>query len=456
MKGAPKNVMKEVKNGKVTIAVIGLGWMGLPLACLFADKGAKVIGVDINQKIVDTINRGVCPNQEPNLPNILKKVIRNRKFRATRSLSRAISRSQVIFITVPTSVDNLGKSDYTILEKVCKEIGKKIQKYSLVILESTVAPTITERVVKTTIEKHSGLKAGMDFGLAHSPIRAMGGNVLKNLRSYNKIVGANDKKSLDITSLIHSVIVEGSIIKVKDLITAEASKIFETVYRDVNIALANELAMFCEKAKIDFMEAKNAANTQPYSNLHTPSIGVGGHCLPIYPHMLLTESNFLEAPLKVVKEGRKINEDMPKHVARLVANGLRTCGKTLKRSKVTILGISYRPDIKEVRFSPSLELIKILERRGCRTIVYDPMFSHSEIEKMGFKTETTLKRAFEKTDCVVIAVAHKVFKTLNPQEIAMHSSMPCVIVDGAHILNSKNIEKLGMIFRGIGRGIWDK
>ncbi|MCW3976157.1 MAG: hypothetical protein NWE86_07960, partial [Candidatus Bathyarchaeota archaeon] len=144
------------------------------------------------------------------------------------------------------------------------------------------------------------------------------------------------------------------------------------------------------------------------------------------------------------------------HTTRLIANGLRTCGKTLKRSKVTILGISYRPDIKEVRFSPSLELIKILKRRGCRTTVYDPMFSHSEIAKMGFKTETTLKRTFEKSDCVVIAVAHKEFKTLNPQEIAMHSSMPCVIVDGAHLFNSENVEKLGMIYRGIGRGIWKK
>jgi nucleotide sugar dehydrogenase len=456
MKIAPNNVIKEVKKGNITIAVIGLGWMGLPIACLFADKGAKVIGVDVNQRIVDTINRGSCPNPESGLPSILKKVIRNGKFRATRSLSRAISRSQVIIITAPTSIDSLGKSDYTVLEKVCKEIGKKIQKYSLVILESTVAPTVTERVVKTMIEKHSGLKAGLDFGLAHSPIRAMGGNVLKNLRNYNKIVGAIDKKSLEIASLFHSVIVEGKIIKVADLITAEASKIFETIYRDVNIALANELALFCEKAKIDFIEARDAANTQPYSNLHTPSIGVGGHCLPIYPYMLLTESNLLETPLRIVKEGRKINEDMPKHSARLIANGLRTCGKTLKRSKVTILGISYRPDIKEARFSPSLELIKILTRRGCRTTVYDPMFNHSEIVKMGFKTETTLQRTFEKSDCVVITVAHKEFKTLKPQEIAAHSSMPCVIVDGAHIFNSKNVEKLGMIYRGIGRGIWKK
>ncbi len=456
MKMDSKDLIKGVKNGNISITVIGLGWMGLPLACLFADAGAKVIGVDENQKLVDTINRGSCPNPEPGLQEILKKNINNGKLRATRSLSKAITKSQIIIITVPTHVDKQAKSDYSILEKLCIEIGRKLQKHSLIILESTVAPTITERIVKTTLEKHSGLVAGKDFGLAYSPIRAMGGNALRDLKKYDKIVGAIEKKSLELASSIHSIIVKGEIITLQDLKTAEASKIFEAVYRDVNIALVNELAKFCEKAEIDFMEARRAANTQPYSNLHIPSIGVGGHCIPIYPYMLLSESNLFEVPLKLVKEGRRINEDMPKHTVRLIANGLRKCAKPLKGSRITILGISYRSDIKETRFSPALELIKILGRRGCRIMVYDPLFTHSEIAKMGFKTESTFRRAVEKSDCIVLTVAHNEFKKLTPQEIAAHVSKSCVFVDGAHIFNPKSVEKLGMIYRGIGRGVWQK
>jgi len=452
----PKDFKNEVKKGKIKIAVVGLGWMGLPLACLLADAGGKVIGVDINHKKVDAVNKGNCLISEEGLLKLLKKNVSSGKLKATKSIREAITKSQVIFITVPTLVDKHGMSDYSILENLCQNIGRNLQENSLVILESTVAPNITERIVKTTLEKHSGLKAGKDFGLAYSPIRAMGGRVLKDVKKYDKIVGANDRKSLELTSAIHQIIVKGKVRKVKDLKTAEASKIFETIYRDINIALVNELAKFCEKAEIDFIEAKNAANTQPYSHLHIPSIGVGGHCLPLYPHMLFTEAKMLDLQLKFIKEGRKVNQDMPIYILRLIASGLRACGKTLKRSKVTILGIAYRPDIKEVRFSPALDLIQLLKRRGCRIKVYDPYFSHSEILKMGYKTEPTLRRTIENSDCIVLTVAHEEFKKLRPQRIVVNASNPCAIVDGTHILDPKEVEKVGAIYRGVGRGIWNK
>ncbi len=456
IKLSPVTVAKEIKKGNVVVTIVGLGWMGLPLACLFADAGARVIGLDINNKVVDAVNRGECLNQEPGLSKILKINVSKGNLKATRSFNKALLKSQVIIITVPTQVNKYGKSDYSILERSCREIGRRLQKNSIVILESTVAPMVTERVVKPTLEKYSGLKAGKDFGLAYSPIRAMGGRVLKDVKSYARIIGALDKKSLELASAIQSVIIEEEIVKVKDLKTAEASKIFEVIYRDANIALVNELAKYCEKAGIDFMEARHAANTQPYSNLHIPSIGVGGHCLPMYPYLLLTEAKALDVPLKIVKEGRKINESMPRYSLKLIANGLRACGKSLKGSKVTILGISYRSNIKETRFSPAIELIKLLERKGCRIKVYDPKFSHSEIVKMGYKTEPTLIRAIENADCIVTSVDHKEFKNLGPKKIAPHVSRPCVIVDCAHIFNPKGVENAGLIYRGIGRGIWSK
>ena len=456
MKMSPENVATEIKKGNIIITVIGLGWMGLPLACLFADAGAKVVGMDLNQKVVEAVNKGDCPNPEPGLSKILKKNVSKGNLEATRSINKALSKSKVIIITIPTMVTKYGKSDYSILEKLCCEIGRRLQKNSMVILESTVAPTVTERIVKSTLEKHSGLKVERDFGLAYSPIRAMGGSVLKDMQNYARVVGANDKKSLELACAIKSIIVKGKIIRVTDLRTAEASKIFETVYRDINIALVNELAKFCEKAGVDFMEARRAANSQPFSHLLIPSIGVGGHCLPMYPYMLLTETKLLDVPLKIVKEGRKVNESMPNHALRLIANGLKTCGKTLKMARVTILGISYRSNIKEIRFSPAIELIRLLERRGCRIRVYDPEFSHSEIAKMGYKTEPTFERAIEKSDCIVVTVGHKEFKNLRPQKIAAHASRPCVIVDGSHIFNPRAVEKAGIIYRGIGRGVWNK
>ncbi len=456
LKLLPDDLKRQVAKGNVTVSVIGLGWMGLPTACILAEAGAKVIGVDINHSVVKKLNEGISHLEEPGVERLVKRHTRTGRFNATTSVEEASSQSDVIIIVVPTLIDQSKRPDYSAVESASKEIGKGIHKGSLVIVESTCGPGVTERIVRATLEKRSGLKAGEDFGLAYSPIRAMAGRALADLQSYNRVVGAISKKSLDAACAILSTTTKGELIRVRDIKTAEAAKLFEVIYRDVNIGLANEFAVFCENAGIDYVEAMAAANSQPYSHLHVPGVGVGGHCLPVYPYMLMDEAKSQGVKLRIVKTSRSMNEEMPKHVLSLAANGLRASGKPLRRARVTILGISYRPNVKEIRFSPAIELISLLKRRGVRVTIYDPQFSCDEIGKLGHAAEPTLKKAVEKADCVIIAVAHDEFRRLDARELAALMGRSPVIVDCAHLIDPAQAEKSRVTYRGVGRGLWTK
>jgi UDP-N-acetyl-D-mannosaminuronic acid dehydrogenase len=452
----PGEIAVRIRDGALKIAVVGLGWMGLPTACLYADAGAQVIGADMNPRVVERINKGEPPIDEIGLPVMLKKAIRAGKFKATTSTEDAIASSDIIFIVVPTSIDRQKRADYAAVEDACTSVGKNLKNGSLVIFESTCGPGVTERVVKGTLEKYSGLVAGQGFGLAYSPIRAMGGRAIQDLQSYPKVVGAIDKRSLEAACAALSVIVKGELIRVRDIKTAELSKLFETIYRDVNIGLANEFALICEEVGVDYLETVRAANSQPYSHLHLAGVGVGGHCLPVYPYLLATEADALDARLRIVLDARKINETVPRHVAKLASDGLRICGKSLKRAKIVVLGISYRPNVKETRLSPSHELIGILKKRGAKVTVYDPLFTTSELGAMGLQSDPSLRKAIEKADCVILAIAHDDFKKMGTIELAAHMSKQGLIVDCTGILDPASVEKTGLVYRGTGRGLWTR
>ena len=452
----PGEIAVRIRDGVLTVAVVGLGWMGLPTACLYAEAGAKVIGVDMNPKIVERISRGEPTIDEPGLTVMLKKAIRSGRFTVTTNSEEAASNSDILFIIVPTMIDKQKHADYSSVEDACARVGKNIKPGSLIIFESTCGPGVTERVVKETVEKYSGLQVGQGFGLAYSPIRAMGGRAVQDLQSYSKVVGATDKKSLEAACAALSVIVKGELIRVKDIKSAELSKLFETIYRDVNIGLANEFALLCEEIGVDYLETMRAANTQPYSHLHSTGVGVGGHCLPVYPYLLTSETYALDAKLRIVLDARKINDLMPRHVAKLASDGLRVCGKSLKRAKVAVVGISYRPNVKETRFSPSLDLISILKKRGARVISFDPLFNASEMESMGLTSEPTLRRAIEKADCVILTVAHNEFKDMDTIELAARMSKQGLIIDCTGTVDPVSVEKSGLVYRGIGRGLWTR
>jgi UDP-N-acetyl-D-mannosaminuronic acid dehydrogenase len=452
----PGEIAVRIRDGALTVGVIGLGWMGLPTACLYAEAGARVLGADMNPKVVERVSKGDPPIDEQGLSAMLKKAVRANKLTVSTSTEETAANSDILFIIVPTMIDRQKRADYSAVEDACVSVGKSIRNGALVIFESTCGPGVTERVVKTTIEKYSGLVAGQGFGLAYSPIRAMGGRALQDMQSYSKVVGAIDKKSLEAACATLSVIVKGELIRVRDIKTAEISKLFETIYRDVNIGLANEFAILCEEIGVDYGEAMKAANSQPYSHLHATGAGVGGHCLPVYPYLLATEAYALEAKLRLVLDARKINDFMPRHVAKLASDGLRVCGKSLKRAKVVVLGISYRPNVKETRYSPSLELVEILKKRGARVTAFDPLYNASEMGTMELTSEPTLRRSVEKADCVILAVAHDDFKNMDTIELAAHMSKQGLIIDCTSVLDPVSVEKSGLVYRATGRGLWTR
>lgn len=452
----PGEIAVRIRDGALTIGVVGLGWMGLPTACLYAEAGARVIGADMNPKVVERIAKGDSPFDEMGLAPMLKKAVRAAKLTTTTATDEAAANADIIFIVVPTMIDRQKRADYSAVEDACASIGKGMKNGSLVIFESTCGPGVTERVVKRTIEKYSGLIAGQGFGLAYSPIRAMGGRALQDMQTYPRIVGGLEKKSLEAACAALSVIVKGELIRVRDLKTAELSKLFETIYRDVNIALANEFALLCEEVGSDYLETAKAANTQPYSHLHATGVGVGGHCLPVYPYLLATEAYALDTKLRIVMDARKINDLMPRHIAKLASDGLRVCGKSLKRAKVVVMGVSYRPNVKETRFSASLELISILRKRGAKVTAFDPLYNASEMEAMGLTSEPTLRKAIEKADCAMLTVPHDEFKDLDTIELAAHMSKQGLIIDCTGTLDPTSVEKTGLVYRGAGRGLWTR
>lgn len=442
------------KREKFTISVIGCGRMGLPTACLFVEVGFKVIGVDTNPAVVDLLRKGRAPFVEPGLKALVKKHTEQKSFTATNDAKEAASTSDVILFVVPTSIGPKNRPDYSYVEKACKEVGMGLRPGSLVIFKSTAGPGVTETLVKETLENVSGLKAGTDFGLAYSPIRASRGRVLQDIAAYPRVVAAVDEQSLRAASLILRTIIKAEVIKVGDMKTAEAIKLFENVYRDVNIALANELARFCEKAGIDFIEVQKAANTQPHCHLLVPGI-VSGH-IPTDSYLLIEEEENVNAKPRIVTLARKTNDEMLNHTLHLTRDALRQCGKTMRRAKISVFGVSYRPNVKEPRGSSIKRLVNKLGKKGATVRVYDPLFSQKELEELGYPAERTLTKSVQGVDCLLIAVGHNRFRRLNLRRIKFLVKKPAAIIDMGHVIDPAKAEKEGFVYRGVGRGVWSR
>lgn len=441
-----------IKDGKVTIGVYGLGWMGLPTACLFVDAGARVVGVDVDPKVIETVQGGNAPIDEPNLQGLVSKAVRSDRFSVTTNLRKAASVCDALILIVPTTVTSAKRPDYSAINKACKEIGLGMRRGSLVILESTVGPGVTEGVANASLERSSGFKAGLDYGLAYSPIRAMAGRSLRDIRDYPRIVGGIDDTSLALAATVLASIVKGGIVKVQGLKTAETVKLFENIYRDVNIALANELALLCERLDLNFKELREAANSQPHAHLHIPGIGVGGHCIPYNPYFLLAEAEAVGVDLRLVRSARKINDAMPVHVSKLVTRALRRCRKSLKRSTIAILGVSYRANVKEATNSPTIAVVRRLLKRGSRVRVYDPFFSAREIEAFNCPAVDSLERAIGGADCLVIAVPHDTFRQIRLEDVARFLKQPACIVDAWRVFDAREVESHHLVYVGLGIG----
>ena len=450
------DITDAVRSGKAVIAVYGLGWMGLSTACLFAEAGANVIGVDADSRVIELIKSCRSPISEPNLETLIKKHIGTGRFTVTGNGKEAAAKAAVIIIVVPTLLDKRNRPDYSAVEKACNEIGRGLKPGCLIIFESTVGPGTTETLVKEAIEKNSGFKAGSNFGLAYSPIRATPGQALQDIVNYPRVIAASDSRSLEAACAVLGVIIRSEFIKVRDFKTAETTKLCENTYRDINIALSNELAIFCERLGVDFDEIRIAANSQPHCHLHIPGAWVGGGCIPQNPFFLIDAAEELETPLRIAPLARKINDQMPSHTIRLVTDALRSCRKNIKRAKVAILGVSYRANVKEIRSSPVKEVIEILQKRGAKVTVFDPYFTPEELKKLGYVSARTAERTVDGVDCILVTVGHDEFKRLKLDSLIRFVRRPAALIDAGHVFSPTAAENAGFIYRGIGRGIWTK
>jgi len=437
------------KRAKHTVSVIGCGKTGLSTACLFAEAGFKTLGADSNPYIISLIRKGKAPFIEQGLNNLIKKHAMAERLTVTNQIKEAVSKSDVIVFALSAPIDEKKKPDYSHIEKACKEIGMGLRSGSLVIVESAVGPGVTETFVKETLEKTSGLKAGTDFGLAYSPISSLTQYRFQDVATKPRIVGALNEQSWKATCLVLSLIAKAELIRVKSIKTAEAVNIFESVYGDVNRALSSELAHFCEKVGIDFLEVQKAMGKRLSFSMPIPD-ATTGYFSP-EACLLFEEAENREAELRLARQARKINEELLKRTVHLTRAALKTCGKSIRRARVTVLGVSGRTNVKEVDNFFARNLVTDLGKKGARVRVYDPFFSSKELSELDYQVEPTLGKSVEGADCLVTVVAHDRFKRLNLRRIKFLVRKPAAIVDVCNIIDPDYARKEDFTYRGIGR-----
>ncbi len=382
------------------VSVYGFGKVGSAIGAWLLKKGFRVIGVDVNEEWVEALNSGDFSVDEPGVTSLLKRGLKEGRFYATTDGVEASRKSRVKITIVPVDVDSKGEPDFSALADACIKIACGLKKGDLVVTETTLPPGTTKNFVAPLIEAESKLKVGKDFFLAHAPERVYVGRILKDFKRYKKIVGGVDEVSGRVAKRFYEKLFPKGVILMDDSTAAEAAKVFGITYRYVNIALANELKMFCDKLGIDFWKVREATNAIKFFNLHSPGIP-GGHCVPVYPHFLL----FVDKRLRLVKASVEINREvMPKMVVRALEKLLEREGKRLKGSKVLILGRSYRAGVKEDRHAAGIMLAKLLKKRGMNVYVYDPLYSREEMEKVGFDgLDKTDEKILEEFDAVIVA-----------------------------------------------------
>ena len=437
-----EQVKEALRNGNFTIAVYGMGKMGLPLAAVFADHGANVIGVDINEKVVEAINRGENHiKEEPGLDELVKRNAKAGRLKATTDGVWAAKQADVMVILVPTLIDERGNLKLGPVYDVVEKISQGLEKGDIVITEATMPPGTTESLIP--ILEKSGLKLG-EFGLAHAPERTMTGTAIRDITGqYPKIVGASDEKTLKAVIGIYETINKKGVIPMSSIKAAEAVKVFEGVYRDVNIGLANELAMWCEEHGLDALEVFQAANTQPYCHLHMPGAGVGGHCIPVYPWFVINLAR--KTNPRLIKTAREINDSMPHHVVELTVKALNEIGRPLKGSNILVLGLTFRGGVKEFMKAAAKPIIEELKEWGANVYTYDPLCTREDAERFGVEW----KEDFKGIDAIVITADHREFKELDLEEIAKQVRTK-IIVDGRNVIEPEKAKKAGFVYRRVG------
>ena len=399
-------LLHDIEGRQIHIAVIGLGYVGLPLAVEKAKAGFKTIGFDIQQKRVDMVNRG-----ENYIGDVVQEdlasLVRNEMFKATTDYS-LISECDFIAICVPTPLDAYQQPNISYVKSSVQEIAKYLKKGSIVVLESTTYPGTTEELVKPLLEQGSGLVCGEDFYLGFSPERVDPGNLLYKTKNTPKVVGGIGKDATEVIAAMYRAVLSSDVHEVSSPAVAEMEKILENTYRNVNIGLVNELAQLCHKMGISIWEVIDAAKTKPYGfQAFYPGPGLGGHCIPLDPYYLSWKAREYEFHTSMIESSMMINDRMPEYTVERASKILNRFKKSLNGSKVLVLGVAYKQDIDDYRESPALKVIEILESEGAEVTYYDPWvreYRFKDKTKQGIGELT--QEVLQSSDLVMITTAH--------------------------------------------------
>lgn len=417
-------------NGDVPVAVYGLGKMGLPLAAVYGETCGNVIGADIDPDVVESINSGECHvKREPGLSELVAELHESDALTATNDPTTAASEARVHIVIVPTVITDNHEPDLSVLEAAVESIGECLETGDVVIVECTVPPGTTGELIQKTLVETSGLSAP-EFGVAFCPERTSSGRALEDIRgAYPKVVGGVDDESTRVAKLIYEEINDRGVITVSDATTAEAVKVFEGLYRDVNIALANELGQLTDEIGIDINEAIAAANTQPFCDIHDPGPGVGGHCIPLYPYFIIEP---FESETVLLETAREVNDSMPEFTVNKLREEFHAEGHTVSESSVLILGLTYRPGVEEIHASPSIGISESLTEAGADVYGVDPILDSFE----AFALEPLqLPEIYEQPfDGVVVVTPHEEFDDIQWGALQRDAGQ-LVVIDGRQALD---------------------
>lgn len=422
---------------KDKVTIIGLGYVGLPLACAIARKGGyQVFGLDLDEKKIALIKKKISPIDDAETTKLLKKVP------LTVSTDNSILKdSEYIIVCVPTPVKNNKLPDLNPIKMATKTISKHLEKGQCIIIESTINPGICEEIVLPILEQ-SGFKGGKDFELSHCPERINPGDTKWNVLTIPRNIGSLTRKGNKKVANFYRSFLNAEINEVSSLKIAEATKIIENTFRDINIAYVNELAKSFDLMGIDLLETIKAASNKPFAFMpHFPGCGVGGHCIPVDPYYLINRAQKAGFNHSFLKKARQVNNSMPQYAVDLLEARLHKIGKKITTTKIGLLGISYKANVSDLRESPSLEIIKIFKKRKIAFTKFDPHVPELSDVK-------SLEELLQKSEALIVATNHDIFKKIPVSMFKKYNIK--VVIDGKNCLDKAILEKNGIIYKGIG------
>ena len=428
---------EKIKNKSAKLGIVGLGYVGLPLALAFAEAGFRVLGFDVQQKRVDLVNEGKSYIADVSNER-LSTTLTNGALEATTDQNR-LSEVDVICICVPTPLTKTKEPELSYVTQESKEISKHLRPGQLVILESTTYPGTTREVVLPILQR-SGLNVGSGFYLAFSPERVDPGNKKYTIKNTPKIAGGVDPESTELAELLYRQVAD-VVVPVSCPEVAEMTKVFENVFRSVNIALVNELAQLCERMGISVWEVIDAAATKPFGYMpFYPGPGVGGHCIPLDPYYLANKAMEYDFHTRFIELAAEINERMPYYVTSHIMEGLNGHGKSLNGAMVLVLGVAYKKDVEDVRESPSLKLIQLLKEKGAKVSYNDPFIPQIQLSQGKLDSVDLTEEYLSSADCTVIATNHSCY---NLEQIVTWSKLVFDTRGATKRLRNANIIRLG-------------